>query len=97
MPKRKAKGVSSDETGSASYKSGSGLGTVGDSVSSVLVPSGTNIVWQLEEEAKNAWHVYSNDVQVSVECIVDTYIYLRGMQSLHCNGTGRSDHCCRHW
>ena len=69
MPKRKAKDASSDgdwKSGSASFKSGSRSGAGGVSGSEVLVPSGTNIVWQLEEEAKNAWHVYTDEVQVKI-------------------------------
>lgn len=68
MPKRKAKDTAADgdwKSGSASFKSGSRSGAGGGSGSEVLVASGTNIVWQLEEEAKNIWHVYTDDVQVS--------------------------------
>ena len=72
MQKRKAKDASSDgdwKSGSASFKSGSRSGAGGVSGSEVLVPSGTNIVWQLEEEAKNAWHVYTDEVQVRTNAI----------------------------
>ena len=68
MPKRKAKDTAADgdwKSGSASFKSGSRSGAGCGSGSEVLVASGTNIVWQLEEEAKNIWHVYTDDVQVS--------------------------------
>ena len=66
MPKRKAKDDVADgdwKSGSASFKSGSRSG--GGSGSEVLVPTGTNIVWQLEEEAKDTWHLYTDEVQVS--------------------------------
>ena len=68
MPKRKAKDTDADgdwKSGSASFKSGSRSGAGGGSGSEVLVASGTNIVWQLEEETKNIWHVYTDEVQVS--------------------------------
>ena len=67
MPKRKAKDTAADgdwKSGSASFKSGSRSGAGGGSGSEVLVASGTNIVWQLEEETKNIWHVYTDEVQV---------------------------------
>ena len=71
MPKRKVKDAAADgdwKSGSASFKSGSSSRSGGGGVSGseVLVPSGTNIVWQLEEEAKNAWHVYTDEVQVKI-------------------------------
>lgn len=72
MPKRKAKDDAADgdwKSGSTSFKSGSRSGGGGVSGSEVLVPSGTNIVWQLEEEAKNTWHVYSDEVQVKIFAI----------------------------
>ena len=70
MPKRKAKDAADAadgdwKSGSATFKSGSKSGSGRVSGSEVLVPSGTNIVWQLEEEAKNIWHAYTDDVQVS--------------------------------
>ena len=72
MPKRKAKDDAADgdwKSGSASFKSGSRSGGGGVSGSEVLVPSGTNIVWQLEEEARNTWHVYTDEVQVKTKAL----------------------------
>ena len=74
MPKRKVKDAAADgdwKSGSASFKSGSSSRSGGGGVSGseVLVPSGTNIVWQLEEEAKNTWHVYTDEVQVRTNAI----------------------------
>ena len=73
MPKRKAKDAAADgdwkSGSSSSFKSGSRSGGGGVSGSEVLVPSGTNIVWQLEEEAKNTWHVYTDEVQVKTNAL----------------------------
>ena len=65
MPKRKPSsdvgGAKSVSSSSASFKSGSGSGSSGGCP--VTIPPGMRIVWQLEDETKNSWHEYGEDIQ----------------------------------